>query len=236
MTTEGNRRPEEDDVIRVAIVDDHPIARYGIEHVLTGTRHIDVVLTAGSVRELAEALPEHTALDVLIVDLYLGTDEPALAAVTELAASTRVLVMSASGRPADVLGAIRAGASGYITKHSGAELIISTVETVAAGGFLLSAELADVIQAELIKHLPAATTPAADSGPRLSPREEETLRWVAKGFTHAQIGTRMGVSKATVDTYVERIRAKLQVGNKAELTRAALNRLNNPGTNPGRWV
>jgi DNA-binding CsgD family transcriptional regulator len=56
----------------------------------------------------------------------------------------------------------------------------------------------------------------------LSPREEETLDLIARGFTHAQVARRMGISKATVDTYVERIRGKLQVGNKAELTRAAM--------------
>lgn len=59
----------------------------------------------------------------------------------------------------------------------------------------------------------------------LSPREEQALDFIARGFTHAQTARRMGVTKATVDTYVERIRAKLQVGNKAELTRAALSRI-----------
>jgi DNA-binding NarL/FixJ family response regulator len=58
----------------------------------------------------------------------------------------------------------------------------------------------------------------------LSPREEQALELIARGFTHAQAARRMGVSKTTVDTYVERIRIKLQVGNKAELTRAAINR------------
>jgi DNA-binding NarL/FixJ family response regulator len=62
----------------------------------------------------------------------------------------------------------------------------------------------------------------------LSRREEQTLNLIAKGFTHAQIATRLNVQKTTVDTYVERIRAKLQVGNKAELTRAALERLASP--------
>jgi len=62
------------------------------------------------------------------------------------------------------------------------------------------------------------TVPAVD----LSPREEQVLQLISDGFTHSQVATRIGVTKATVDTYVERIRAKLKVGNKAELTRAAL--------------
>jgi DNA-binding NarL/FixJ family response regulator len=220
-------RPEVDDVIRVAVVDDHPIARYGIEHVLESVSGIEVVASVGAVADLAAALPADVAPDVLVLDLYLdGT--PALAAVASLSATTRVLVMSASGNPADVLGAVRAGASGYLTKQSQADLIVSTVETVAAGGFMLSAELANVLQAELVRQ-EAPRVDLASAGkvtePKLSPREEEALTWLAKGFTHQQIATRMGVRKATVDTYIERIRTKLQVGNKAELTRAALARL-----------
>ena len=64
--------------------------------------------------------------------------------------------------------------------------------------------------------------PADEDPSGLAPREIETLRWIALGFTHAQIATRMGLSQATVNTYAKRIRAKLAVGNKAELTRAAV--------------
>lgn len=218
----------EGEVIRVAIVDDHPIARYGIERVLESVPEIEVVCGVGSVAELAETLPPDVALDVLILDLYLEHSEPALTAVAELSMTTRVLVMSASGKPSDVLGAVCAGASGYLTKNSNAALIASTVETVAAGGFMLSAELANVLQAELVRRETSRETLASAgriTEPKLSPREEEALTWLAKGFTHQQIATRMSVRKATVDTYIERIRAKLQVGNKAELTRAALARL-----------
>ncbi|MET8762844.1 response regulator transcription factor [Lentzea sp. NPDC004782] len=215
-----------DDAIRVAVVDDHPIARLGIEHVLSAASHIEVVCSTGSVAELGRELERGAGLDALILDLYLDGDTPALAEVAELSRTNRVLIMSASGRAADVLGAIRAGANGYITKRSSPELIVSTVETVAAGGFLLSGELADVIQNELVRHAPPPAP--SEARPSLSPREEQTLNLVAKGFTHAQIATRLDVRKATVDTYVERIRAKLQLGNKAELTRAALERLAPP--------
>ncbi|MEU7870001.1 LuxR C-terminal-related transcriptional regulator [Dactylosporangium sp. NPDC049140] len=75
-------------------------------------------------------------------------------------------------------------------------------------------QLADLVRATLVEPAPAAGA--------LSPREQQTLDLIASGFTHAQVASRMGVRKATVDTYVERIRAKLQLGNKAELTRAAL--------------
>ena len=243
------------DAIRVAIIDDHPVARRGIAQVLQESPDITVVLTAGSLAELAartaDARPADSAnrhgdtdarpgdeaerlrtpwpetdlsLDVVVMDLYLDGDSPSLSAVAELAGAARVLVMSASGRPADVLGAIQAGASGYLTKRASPELLTSAVETLAAGGFSLSADLADVMQAALLERSGAPAT-AGKPAPQLSPRETETLRLIASGLTHSQIATRIGVTKATVDTYVERIRAKLQVGNKADLTRAALARL-----------
>ncbi|MFC9429443.1 LuxR C-terminal-related transcriptional regulator [Streptomyces sp. NPDC056987] len=212
-------------MITVAVVDDHPIARHGIAHILGALPDSPVTTTAsvGSLRELEEALAAVGAPDVIVLDLYLDGGTPALDAVAALSAATRVLVMSASGLPTDVLGAIRAGACGYVTKHCSAELFVAAVETVAAGGFSMSAELADILQAELTRRDPGPGDGAV--GPRLSAREEETLSYVARGFTHAQIATRLGVRKTTVDTYVERIRAKLQVGNKAELTRAAMARL-----------
>src|SRR6266545_1363557 len=184
----------ESTVIRVAIVDDHPVARWGIEHLFESYDHIQVVSSVAAVEEL-DAAPQ-----VVILDLYLRGGRPALAAIEALASCCRVLVMSASGRLDDVLAAIRACVSG--------------VRQVAAGEFYLSARLADMLQADL--------TRVDDQEPRLARREQETLRYIAHGFTHAQTARRMGVSPATVDTYVKRIRTKLGLGNKADLTRRAM--------------
>lgn len=212
-------------MIRVAIVDDHPLARRGVEQILTESGRVRVVATASSPAELAPALAGAAVdlrPDVVVLDLYYDGGPPSLPAVTDLTATVRVLVISASGERADVVGAIRAGAAGYVTKNSSPALLTAAVETVAAGGFALSPQLADMLQAELGTPAPGSVpTPRA---PDLSAREEETLGLIARGFTHSQVATRMGVSKATVDTYVERIRAKLQVGNKAQLTQAALAR------------
>jgi len=209
-------------MIRVAIVDDHPLARRGVEQILTESGRVRVVATASSPAELAPALASDLRPDVVVLDLYYDGGPPSLPAVTDLTATVRVLVISASGERADVVGAIRAGAAGYVTKNSSPALLTAAVETVAAGGFALSPQLADMLQAELGTPAPGSVpTPRA---PDLSAREEETLGLIARGFTHSQVATRMGVSKATVDTYVERIRVKLQVGNKAQLTQAALAR------------
>jgi two-component system, NarL family, nitrate/nitrite response regulator NarL len=226
-------------VIRVAIVDDHPVARQGVEHIVATVPEVRVVASTASVEELEAALGGQgeggdlgDLVDVVVLDLYLDGEEPALAAVERLAARTRVLVMSASRRPGDVLGAIRAGASGYLTKQSSTAMFVAAIQAVAAGGFSLSSKLADILQAELAQPAGAGAAVAGAGGqagsgerrgrPVLSPREQEALGYIARGFTHAQTATRMGVTKATVDTYVERIRHKLQAGNKADLTRSAI--------------
>lgn len=210
------------DMIQAAIVDDHPLARRGIAQILAESGRIAVVAEAGSPEDLLSALADAgITVDVVICDLYHG-DEPCLNAVKALATVQPTLIVSASGQAADVIGAIGAGACGYITKHAEPAMIVAAVETAAAGGFALSPHLADILYA---RSRPVAH---AESKERLSPREEEALSLIADGFTHQQVATRMGVSKATVETYVERIRAKLQVGNKAQLTKAALERMRSP--------
>jgi DNA-binding NarL/FixJ family response regulator len=219
-------------MIWVAVVDDHPIARRGVDQILTESGRVSVIASCGSAGELTGALEDTGRAerpDVIVLDLYHDGGTPCLDAVARLTAGTKVLVMSASGSPADVVGAIRAGASGYVTKQSDPDVFVAAVETVAAGGFALSPRLADILHAELARPRTALPGPAAGAVPQLSAREEEALALIASGFTHAQVATRMGVRKATVDTYIERVRTKLQVGNKAELTRAALRRARNDG-------
>jgi DNA-binding NarL/FixJ family response regulator len=213
-------------MIRVGIVDDHPVARHGVEHMLSTAPGIQV---EASVADTA-LLPPHDQLDVVVHDLYLVEDGPAVDAVAALSPVVPVLVMSASRRPGDVLACVQAGARGYVTKDTSALLMLAAVTTVAAGGFALSPHLADALLADLAALTDSSLDPAGsgteaeDPVVPLSPREEETLRWIARGQTHVQIARRMGISKATVDSHVERIRAKLHAGNKADLTRSALQR------------
>ena len=204
-------------MISVGIVDDHPIIRHGLSHLLGQWPGVKVVASGATIAELGAV----EGLDVVVLDLYLGTDYPALEAVAVLAASTAVLVVSVSARPADVLGAIQAGAAGYLTKDCQPELLAAGVLTAASGGFALTGELADIVLSATPGLQGAGDAAAAR---RLSPREEQTLGYIARGFTHEQIATRLGIRKSTVNTYVERIREKLQLGNKADLTRAALER------------
>jgi DNA-binding NarL/FixJ family response regulator len=212
-------------MICVAVVDDHPIARRGVEQILAESGRISVTASYASAEELVSALDGAAGgarPDVVVLDLYYDGESPCVDAAARLSADLKVLVMSASGSPADVVGAIQAGASGYVTKQSSPEVLVAAVETVAAGGFALSPRLADILHAALARPDADPADQAPGGTPRLSAREQEALELIASGFTHAQVATRMGVRKATVDTYVERVRTKLQIGNKAELTRAAL--------------
>jgi DNA-binding NarL/FixJ family response regulator len=215
-------------LIQVAIVDDHPVARRGLQSILTEAGDIEVSAAVATPAELSLAGPGAVRPDVILLDLYHDGDEPCLDVIPGLRRDYKVLVVSASGRPADVLGAIRAGASGYVTKLADPLMLVAAVRTVAGGGFALSSQLADILQGELAR-VPAVAGAAA-GGPALSPREQEALDLIARGLTHAQTAARMGVTRATVDTYVERIRAKLHVGNKAELARAAVERRPPGGT------
>jgi two-component system, NarL family, nitrate/nitrite response regulator NarL len=210
-------------MIRVAVVDDHPIARYGFEHLLSqapGIRVVAVASTPGDVPAGGDG--GDAQVDVVVMDLYLDGDRPSLHALRALAALVPVLVMSASVSPSDVVAAIRAGASGYLSKQAGFDAFRAAIETVASGGFWLSSQLADVLRSQLPRG--GGGGGVAPFAADLSPREQEVLDCIARGFTHVQTARRMGISKATVDTYVERIRGKMHVGNKAELTRLALER------------
>ena len=218
-----------DPPIRIAIVDDHPVARYGMERIFDGQGGLglDVVCAVAS---LAEFYAKETAPDVVILDLYLDHGRLAEDQIAEVTRGYPVLVVSASARQLDVFSAIRAGASGYLVKNAEAETFSEAVRTVAAGGFYVSSQLADLIDSSVAEEpcgLPIS----------LAPREREALSLIAQGFTQAQAATRMGVSPATVDTYIKRIRRKLGPGNKADLTRRAieLGEVGDPHT-ADRWT
>jgi DNA-binding NarL/FixJ family response regulator len=199
-------------MIRVAIVDDHPVARYGMHSIFALCPGIEVVCAAAS---LAGFAGQAAASDVIILDLYLGQGRLSPGQIAGVARACPVLVVSASARRPDVLAAVRAGASGYLVKASPAEAFGEAVRTIAAGGFYLSSQLADVLEAS------ASDLPGGEPI-GLAPREREALSLIAQGFTQSQAATRMGVSPATIDTYIKRIRRKLGPGNKAELTRRAI--------------
>lgn len=141
--------------------------------------------------------------------------------VERIALEFPTLAFSAALTPDQVQNLIRIGAKGYISWDCSAEMVTAAVRAVACGGFYLPAPVAR----HVITTWPGYPSPAGGDPSRLpdtlTPREADVLRHVATGLTHKQIARELCLSKATVDTYVQRIRKKLTVGNKAELAHAA---------------
>jgi DNA-binding NarL/FixJ family response regulator len=202
----------EADVFTVGIVDDQPVRRAGMQLLIQEDADVRVVTAVSCAAELDTA---GTTCDVVVLDLSLRSDEGALAIISRLATMSRPLVISAWDQPPTLSAAIRAGAQACVSRQADPDAIRVALRVVAGSGFYLCAQAYLRFQAEL-SHLPR-TDPSG-----LGPREVETLQWIARGFTQAQIATRMGLSQATVNTYAKRIRAKLKATNKAELIRIAI--------------
>jgi len=208
----GNDRPVERPVYSVAIVDDQPVRRSGMEGLIQQDPTLTLVASVGHVEELAVlAVPP----DLMVVDLPRRTDRPPAALITQLAGLGRPIIISAWDKPPSLLTAIRAGARACLSRQTDEASVSTALRVVAGDGFYVCNRLREQLRGEL------AGVPREDSN-GLAPREVETLRWIARGFTQAQIATRMGLTQATVNTYAKRIRAKLNATNKAELTRLAI--------------
>jgi DNA-binding NarL/FixJ family response regulator len=173
---------------------------------------LSVVASVANVDELTR-LATHP--DLVVMDLSPATGGPASAFIARLAEMSRPIIISAWDRPPSLLAAIRAGAHGCLSRQADEDSVATALHVVAGGGVYVCRQLLDQLHAEL-------TSQTRGDANGLAPREVETLRWIARGFTQAQIATRMGLSQATINTYAKRIRAKLNATNKAELTRLAI--------------
>lgn len=196
---------------QVAIVANQPIARAGIEKLASDDARIQVAAAVGSVGELLRLARTY---DVVVLDLPQITVDT-LDAVATAATIGRLLVSSEWDGSATLLATIRAGACGCISRLAERRDVREAMWVIVQGGFYLCPRLVGRFQMEL-----ANRGQKGQGG--LAPREIETLGWIASGFSHSQIARRMGLSEATINTYVKRVRKKLHVSNKAELTRMAI--------------
>jgi DNA-binding NarL/FixJ family response regulator len=201
-------------VYSVAIIDDQPIARAGMERLIGDHPQLDVIASVSSVAEFDTATQGRTC-HLVVLAVPSRNDHTDAETVAHLAKVAHPVVASTWDRPMALAQAFRAGARGCVTRHSGQQEMLTALRVVATGGLYVCATLVEQLRSE-ISHGPR---PQAAT---LAPREIETVRWIALGFTQAQIATRMGLSQATVNTYAKRIRSKLRVTNKAELTRMAI--------------
>jgi DNA-binding NarL/FixJ family response regulator len=208
--------------IRVMVVDDHPMWREGVARDLTEAGYA-VVATTGEGRQ-AIRIAAATRPDVVVLDLQLPdiSGVEVIDGLIGLMPGIRVLMLSASGEQQSVLDAVKAGAAGYLIKSAAPEEFLEAVRRTAAGDTVFTPGLAGLVLGEY-RRLAAVPDPAEDGGtPRLTERETEVLRLVAKGLSYKQIAERLGLSHRTVQNHVQNTLGKLQLHNRVELTRYAI--------------
>jgi DNA-binding NarL/FixJ family response regulator len=220
--------------LRVMVVDDHPIWREAIERDLRGAG-LDVVGAAGdgeqALRRMAAVRPQVVVLDLRLPVLD-GVDTTRRIAAEH--PGVRVLVLSASGEEGDVLAAIKAGATGYLVKSASSAELVEAVRRTAAGDAVFTPGLAGLVLGEF-RRMMSSPGKDDDSGPRLTERETEILRLVAKGLSSRQIAERLVLSHRTVQNHTQNVLAKLQLHNRVELARYAIERgLDDAGDEPSR--
>jgi DNA-binding NarL/FixJ family response regulator len=200
-------------VIRVLLADDQRVVREGLGTLLGLLEGIELVGTAADGEEAVTLAARHDP-DVVLMDLSMprvdGTE-----AIRRLAARgerPRCVALTTYADDASVLGALRAGARGYLTKDAGAEQIRAAVEAVARG----DAALDPAVQHHVVAALATGEAQRADLPDGLTPREAEVLALIAAGRTHAEIAETLVVSAATVKSHVNRIFAKAGVRDRAQ--------------------
>ncbi|MFC4119450.1 response regulator [Nonomuraea zeae] len=206
-------------MVRVMVVDDHPMWRDGVARDLAEAGY-EVVATVGEGRQAVSAAgavrPDVVVLDLQLPDMSGAEVAARLAGVTP---PPRVLVLSASAEQNDVLEAVKAGASGYLVKSASREEFLDAVRRTADGDAVFTPGLAGLVLGEYRR---LAAQPAPAEGPRLTERETEVLRLVAKGLSYKQIADRLVLSHRTVQNHVQNTLGKLQLHNRVELVRYAI--------------
>jgi len=208
------------EALRVMVVDDHPMWRDAVERDLADAG-FDVVAVAADGDQAVARFPAARP-QVVVLDLQIPG--PNGVEVTETVLrhdpSARVLILSASGEQEDVLAAVKAGATGYLVKSASREQLIEAVRRTAAGDPVFTPGLAGLVLGEYRR----LSDPVADDPdrPQLTERETEVLRMVATGMSYKQIAERLVLSHRTVQNHVQNTLRKLQLHNRVELTRWAI--------------
>jgi DNA-binding NarL/FixJ family response regulator len=205
---------------RIVLVDDHEIFRAGLRAGLDAS--IEVVGEAGSVEQ---AIPLVRSLDpdVVLLDVHLpdGGGQAVIGPVHAQRPAVRFLALSVSDAAEDVLGVIRAGARGYVTKTITPPDLIAAVHRIADGDAVFSPWLAGFVLDAFSGGAAPTTDPELD---QLTPREGDVLLLIARGYTYKEVGAKLFVSVKTVETHVSNVLRKLQLSNRNELTRWAVQR------------
>jgi DNA-binding NarL/FixJ family response regulator len=208
---------------RVMVVDDHPMWRDAVERDLAAAG-FDVVAVASDGHQALARFPAARP-EVVVLDLQIPGPNgvEVTRSVLEQDPSARVLILSASGEQHDVLEAVKAGATGYLVKSAHSRELVDAVRGVAAGGTVFTPGLAGLVLGEFRRMADPSST-IEDGTPELTERETEVLKMVAKGMSYKQIADRLVISHRTVQNHVQNTLRKLQMHNRVELTRWAIER------------
>lgn len=201
-------------MIRILLLDDHPVLRHGVRSVLDTQSDLEVVAEVGSAAEAAAAAP---GADVALVDLDLGEDAPdgieAIRAIRQASARTRVLVFSAYDSDADIVRAMDAGAAGYLVKDSRPAELFRAIRQAADGDSALEGSIGTRLLERIDRPEEALTS-----------RELEVLTLAANGFSNRDLARELHVGEATVKTHLHHAFAKLGADNRQAAIAIAIKR------------
>jgi two-component system invasion response regulator UvrY len=206
-------------LIRIVIVDDHPIVRNGLRNIVEAEPDLTVVAEAATAEELRSA-PALADCDVVVLDLAIP-GAVGLSVLKELrarCAALPILMLSITPEEQFAMRALRAGASGYLTKRSAPDQLVDAIRRVAAGGIYVSVAMSRVLASEALR--PPARRRSGHN--QLSDRELEVLRLLASGLSPTRIGAQLSVSIKTISTYRKRLLTKLGLDSNAGLIRYAI--------------
>jgi len=209
--------------VRVFVVDDHELFRSGVRSELS--RSCQIVGEAGTVEEAVAGIVRESP-DVVLLDVHMpaGGGRGVIEGVRADSAggsATQFLALSVSDAAEDVIGIIRAGARGYVTKSISADELVAAVQRVHGGDVVFSPRLAGFVLDAFAGEAPVPADPELDL---LTARERETLRYIARGYTYKEVASELHISVKTVETHVSAVLRKLQLSNRYELTRWASER------------
>ncbi len=205
----------------IVIVDDHGLFRSGVRAEVEG--RLDVLAEAGTVEEAVRVIAAERP-DVVLLDVHMpgGGGAEVIRRVAEVNPAQRFLALSVSDAAEDVIAVVRAGARGYVTKSISGDELADSVRRVSDGDAVFSPRLAGFVLDAF-----AGSVPEAEIDPeldQLTMREREVLRLIARGYMYKEIALQLGISARTVEAHVSAVLRKLQLSNRHELSRWAVER------------
>jgi DNA-binding NarL/FixJ family response regulator len=205
---------------RVFLVDDHHLVLSGVRAELGDS--VEVVGEASEVEAAIEMIGERTP-DVVLIDVHMpgGGGRAVIEAVSGSHPDVKFLALSVSDAAEDVIGVIRAGARGYVTKTISGPELVEAVRRVADGDAVFSPRLAGFVLDAFAAEFRGPVDPELD---QLTVREKEVLRHLARGYSYKEIARQLSISIKTVETHASAVLRKLQLTNRHQLSRWATDR------------